>query len=89
VARSPKNPNPKNDDLVKIDDYHHYQKLEGVWYHITLKDLTTGEYAYDVVHKRNVLGEGYRNPTYAVSKRQCGKKELKLVASMFVFMKSV
>lgn len=70
-------------DLVVIDSYHHYRKLNELWYLITLQDLSPMQEATDVVLKVSlkpgIARSEYGREVYAVSKRQCNKKEIKFI----------
>ncbi len=77
TAEPPKKP----DDLVVIDAYHQYRKLDGVWYFIRFQDLPAGE---KVRKRKNTDGsepawDDWYSQFYKVIKRQCGKKEIKLI----------
>lgn len=83
VEKAPKSPPKKRDDLVVIDRYHQYRKLKDVWYLITLQEFPPMHDVTDVVLKVTLKpwtarGE-YGREVYAVSKRQCGKKEIKFI----------
>jgi hypothetical protein len=59
-------------DRVIIDEYHEYRQLNDVWFLVTFQD-----------HPPEVVVKGieplYFNRGYAVSKRQCNKKEIKYI----------
>lgn len=83
AKKAPKAPPEKRDDLVVIDSYHQYRKLNDVWYLITLQEFPPMHDVTDVVLKVTLKpwtarGE-YGREVYAVSKRQCGKKEIKFI----------
>jgi hypothetical protein len=71
AKRIPKVPEKKPDDFVFIDPYHHYQKINDVWYAIKLADLEplgiNTNKSFAKVEK------------YVASKRQCNKKQIKLI----------
>lgn len=83
AEKAPKLSPKKRDDLVVIDPYHQYQKLNDVWYLITLQDFPPMPDVTDVVLRVTLKpwaarGE-YGREVYAVSKRQCNKKEIKFI----------
>jgi hypothetical protein len=63
-------------DAIPVDRYHRYQKINDVWYLVTLADLPGHLPVWDVVEKAIVRSKelGRR---YAIDKRQCSKQELK------------
>jgi hypothetical protein len=63
---------PKRDDYLAIDRDHHYQKIDNLWYHITLAQAPA-EPVWDAVKKEMVNVPGSR---YAIAKRQCNKHEI-------------
>jgi hypothetical protein len=71
AERIPKEPKQKPDDFVFVDAYHHYRKLEDLWYAIELADI---EPLGINTHKSSVNGE-----KYVASKRQCNKKQIKFI----------
>jgi hypothetical protein len=83
AKKAPKNPPQKRDDLIVIDSYHHYRKLNELWYLITLQDLPPMQEVTDVVLKVTLkpwtARSEYGREVYAVSKRQCNKKEIKFI----------
>ncbi|MFB8790188.1 MAG: hypothetical protein U7123_15355 [Potamolinea sp.] len=85
VEKAAKEPPKKRDDLVVIDSYHQYRKLNGLWYLITLQEFPLWQDVTDVVLKTTVKpwhGQcEYGREVYAVKKRQCNKKELKWIMS--------
>jgi len=70
-------------DIVIIDDYHQYHKLNEIWYLITFEDFPPPptDYVTDVfkglIHRSNAIYRGRR--MYAVSKQQCNKKEIRFI----------
>src|SRR3569832_1151313 len=83
AKKAPKLTPKKRDDLVVIDSYHHYRKLNELWYLITLQDLPPMQEATDVVLKVTLkpwtARSEYGREVYATSKRQCNKKEIKFI----------
>jgi hypothetical protein len=74
---------PEQTDVVIIDNYHEYQKLNDIWYLITFEDFPTipTDYVQDaltgLIHRYRSTYYGCK--TYAVKKQQCGKKEIRLI----------
>lgn len=83
VKKEPKVTSKQRDDLIVIDSYHHYRKLNELWYLITLQDLPAMQEVTDIVLKVTLKPERalieYGKKVYAVSKRQCNKKEIKFI----------
>lgn len=71
AKRIPKVPKQKPDDFVFVDAYHHYRKLDDLWYAIELADI---EPLGINTHKSSVNRE-----KYVASKRQCNKKQIKFI----------
>jgi hypothetical protein len=63
---------PSRKDYLAIDRDHHYQKIDNLWYHITLAQAPN-EPVWDAVKKEMVNAPGSR---YAIAKRQCNKREI-------------
>ncbi|MDZ7991639.1 MAG: hypothetical protein RM022_029365 [Nostoc sp. EfeVER01] len=70
-------------DILIIDNYHQYQKLNEIWYLITFEDIPPvhTHYVMDAVKgKINYSAATYRGQTiYAVRKQQCNKKEIRFI----------
>lgn len=82
IPRKNKQPKP-NLDVVSIDGYHQYRKINNIWYLVTFADFpTSSDRAIDILHGQidhcKAIHINGRN-IYAVSKRQCNKKEIKLI----------
>lgn len=81
----PKELPKKRDDVVVIDSCHQYRKLNNLWYFITLQKIPLWEDVTDVVLKvtikPSIAKSEYGREVYAVSKRQCNKKEIKWIMS--------
>ncbi|QIR35805.1 hypothetical protein HCG51_02900 [Tolypothrix sp. PCC 7910] len=88
VEKAPRKQKQKTQetDFIIIDNYHEYQKLNDIWYVITFgnfpqkpnhntKDSLTG--LTDILWHRY-----YGLPFYAVSKRQCSKKEIRVILKL-------
>lgn len=73
----------KEVDRLRIDDYHQYRKLDGLWFAIAFADLPPMEKPMDILLKAYIdpvtARKLYGSPVYAVSKQQCNKKELKFI----------
>lgn len=71
-------------EMITIDAYRYYQKLNEVWYLIILQNLPTYEVAWDVVLKTAITPElaqrKYGRKVYASRKLQCSKRLLKVIA---------
>ncbi|MEH1785751.1 MAG: hypothetical protein V7K67_28555 [Nostoc sp.] len=74
---------PEQTDIVIIDNYHQYHKLNEIWYLITFEDFPPPptHYVTDVVkgiiHRSAAMYRG--RMIYAVSKQQCSKKEIRFI----------
>jgi hypothetical protein len=86
VESTPNQPKEKSDNLLLIDKYHQYHKIDDLWYLITFSDfpVTPVDYiAGDVLLKSKVNRwqalQNYYKAIYAASKRQCNKKEIKFI----------
>lgn len=73
-------------DLVVIDDYHQYRKLNEIWYLITFEEFPSlaTESVMDALKGLTSLDSaeyvrGQR--VYAASKRQCNKKEIRFIVN--------
>ena len=71
AKRIPKVPQKKPDDFVFVDAYHHYCNIDDLWYAIELADI---EPLAINTNKSSVNRE-----KYVASKRQCNKKQIKLI----------
>jgi hypothetical protein len=71
AKRIPKAPQKKPDDFVFVDAYHHYRKIDGLWYAIELADLEPWT--------TNTNQSSVNSPKYVASKRQCNKKQIKSI----------
>lgn len=83
AEKAPKELPKKREYLVVIDKYHHYRKVDDVWYLIFLQDLPPMSKVTDVVLKAtinaSIAWQEYGSEVYAVSKQQCSKKEIKFI----------
>ncbi|NJK66095.1 MAG: hypothetical protein HC789_06640 [Microcoleus sp. CSU_2_2] len=71
VERIPKEPKKKPDDFLSVDAYHDYRKIDDLWYAIELADLEPWT--------TNTNQSSVNSPKYIASKRQCNKKQIKLI----------
>jgi len=78
--------NRRRDDLVIIDKYHHYRKVDDVWYFVVFTDFPTSTNeckVKDILQKifvnLSTLQKIYGDKIYAVSKKQCSKKAVKFI----------
>jgi hypothetical protein len=86
ATRSPKTKSQpqtlQRDDIAIIGD-RYYRRLDGIWYCITFQDLPSLEKVRDVIIKElitpQVAEQAYGKAVYAASKRQCNKKEIKII----------
>ncbi|OCQ92445.1 hypothetical protein BCD67_07240 [Oscillatoriales cyanobacterium USR001] len=73
----------KREDFLRIDAYHHYRKVDDIWYLVTLADIPFLSLGADVVLKTNLTRDRglreYGKTVYAVSKQQCSKKQIKFI----------
>ncbi|MBD1921427.1 hypothetical protein H6F77_10030 [Microcoleus sp. FACHB-831] len=83
AEKAPKELPKKREDLVVIDKYHHYRKVDDVLFRIVLQDLPPMSKATDIVLKAtinaSIAWQEYGSEVYAVSKQQCSKKEIKFI----------
>ena len=86
VERRAKKIGRKSDDLVIIDKYHHYRKVDSIWYFAIFTDFptsTNGCKVKDILQKAfvnlSMIQKIYGDEIYAVSKKQCSKKEIKFI----------
>ncbi|MBM0740290.1 hypothetical protein JOY44_01425 [Phormidium sp. CLA17] len=86
INRKEKSPTPPT-DVVVIDVYHQYHKLNEIWYLVTFTDFPplSTEYVVDILGQISSLSavrvQGRR--AYASHKRQCNKKEIRFILSRF------
>jgi hypothetical protein len=70
-------------DSVVIDRYHQYHKVNEIWYLVTLQDIPFLEKRRDIILGSAIDGwtaiKKYGVRAYAVSKKQCNKKEIKFI----------
>ncbi len=72
----------QSENIARIGD-RYYRKLDGIWYCITFQELPSLEKVRDVIFKEfvspQVAAQAYGRAVYAASKRQCNKKEIKII----------
>ncbi|RCJ27685.1 hypothetical protein A6770_25425 [Nostoc minutum NIES-26] len=73
---------PEQTDVVIVDNYHQYHKLNEIWYLITFADFPPQtDYVMDVfkglIHRSAAMSKGQK--VYAASKQQCNKKEIRFI----------
>ena len=73
-------PKKEPQDVIPIDQYHQYHKIDEIWYVITFEPFPTSSTVFDVLERSLITPErkGYRK-LYAAKKQQCGKREIKLI----------
>ncbi|MEG4442822.1 hypothetical protein QUB47_09570 [Microcoleus sp. AT9_B5] len=71
AKRIPKVPQKKPDAFVLVDAYHHYRKIDDVWYAIELADIEPLAI--------NTNKSSANREKYVASKRQCNKKQIKFI----------
>jgi len=75
--------NQRPTDVVIVDDYHQYHKLNEIWYLITFGDFPPPptDYVTDIlkgiIHHSAAMYGGRK--IYAVSKQQCNKREIRFI----------
>lgn len=81
VPRKPKRQEQEK-NIVIIDNYHQYRKINDIWYLITFADFPPfTDHVKDVLKgliHRSALAYGNRK-IYAASKQQCSKKEIRFI----------
>lgn len=75
VESEPRKPAEKPSDRLIIDNYHEYRKLNDIWFLVTFQDEPP-EVEVQGIHPGEYY---YWHRGYAVSKRQCNKKEIKYI----------
>jgi hypothetical protein len=71
AERIRKAPKKKPDDFLFVDAYHHYRKIDDLWYAIELADAE--------LLGANTNTYSGEKPKYIASKRQCNKKQIKFI----------
>lgn len=71
AKRVPKVPKKKPDDFVFVDVYHHYRKIDDLWYAFELADIEPLQI--------NTNKSSANREKYVARKRQCNKKQIKLI----------
>jgi hypothetical protein len=75
----------QQDDVVILDQYHQYRKINDIWYLVEFADIHPWTVGIDVIAKAAIAPEiaikTYGKPIYAVRKHQCSKREIKFIHS--------
>lgn len=82
AKKTPKVPPKKPDNILVIDEYHSYHKLNDVWYLLTLEEIPDKHRITDANLKQKLQYLETRwvgGKFYIVRKRQCNKKEVKWI----------
>jgi len=70
-------------DYLPIDENSGYRKIEGIWYRVTFEKFDRTNPCFDVVQKKYITAIEaqvlYRRQVYTASKRQCNKREVRLI----------
>ncbi|MBD2500662.1 hypothetical protein [Anabaena azotica] len=85
VEKAPRKRKPKQEptDILIVDDYHQYHKLNEIWYLITFENFPPPptDYVTDVlrglIHRSIATYRGRK--IYAATKQQCSKKEIRFI----------
>lgn len=77
-------PTPKSKrrlDIVDLDAFHQYCKIDDIWYLITYREVPATGIVFDVLYRATITSglKGYRERLYASHKRQCNKREIKMI----------
>jgi hypothetical protein len=75
VKPEKKKPAQKESDRLILDQYHEYRKLKDLWFLVTFQN----EPPEVEVKGIEPVQKSYWHRVYAVSKRQCNKKEIKYI----------
>jgi hypothetical protein len=67
---------------IRIDRYHRYERIDGIWYWVKFADLPLHQPIWDVVERRMVQSD-YPCTRYAMEKRQCNKRDLKRLRNWY------
>jgi hypothetical protein len=81
AKKQPKTPRQKPDDLVVIDKYKEYRKIDDLWYLLTFEIIPEARGAGDIdiqIRLHSEIKEIDGN-IGVVKKRQCNKKEIKWI----------
>jgi hypothetical protein len=68
-------------DVVELDKFHQYRRINDIWYLITYREMPATEIVFDVLDRVTVVSHanGYGNQLYAAHKRQCNKREIRMI----------
>ncbi|WP_427159151.1 hypothetical protein ACQFX9_24285 [Aliinostoc sp. HNIBRCY26] len=84
VENKPQKRQQEEIDVIIIDDYHRYHKINEIWYLITFEDVpkTPTQCVEDVLKGCIPISHATFHQgrcIYAVKKKQCNKKEIRLI----------
>lgn len=83
AKKSYKDTQKNRHDVIVIDEHHEYRKIRDIWYWVEFEDFPVFATFTDVLLNKtiNIYGARYHynREIYAVSKRQCNKKELRMI----------
>jgi hypothetical protein len=85
VEKAPRKQKQKSEqtDILVVDDYHQYHKLNEIWYLITFDDFPppptdhVTDVLQGIIHRSAAIYRGKR--IYAARKQQCNKKEIRFI----------
>ena len=80
IASSPKT--KEEVDVITLNEFHQYRKIDGLWYFITYRELPEFGFAFDVVYKVKISHKNYRIPLYPAHKKQCNKREIRTIQKL-------
>ena len=68
-------------DVVELDKFHQYRRINEIWYLITYREVPSTETVFDVLNRVKVVpnANGYGCQLYAAHKRQCSKREIRMI----------
>jgi len=68
-------------DVIKLDKFHQYHRINGNWFLITYEEVPDNGVAFDVLTKINLVhgAKGDRDRLYPAHKRQCNKQEIRKI----------
>jgi hypothetical protein len=68
-------------DVINLDKFHRYHRINGIWYLITYQEVPVSGIVFDVLYKVALVYEvkGYSDQLYAAHKRQCNKREIRMI----------
>jgi hypothetical protein len=68
-------------DVVELDKFHQYRRIDDIWYLITYREVPATEIVFDVLNRAAAVpyANRYGNRLYAAHKRQCNKREIRII----------